>query len=78
MLRLPAQLARRTPERLSYDAMVENSKDKAAQYRKMAAECLEVADRMSLKADRERMMGMAIRWLDMAQKAEAEPDQGAD
>jgi len=45
--------------------------DRAAEYRKLAAQCLEVAERMSLRADRERMMDMATRWLEMARKAEA-------
>jgi putative IMPACT (imprinted ancient) family translation regulator len=42
----------------------------AEQYRKMAADCIEVAQRMSLKDDRARMMEMAQRWLDLAQQAE--------
>jgi putative IMPACT (imprinted ancient) family translation regulator len=42
----------------------------AEEYRKMAADCIEVAQRMSLKDDRTRMMEMAQRWLDLAQRAE--------
>jgi hypothetical protein len=45
---------------------------RAAEYRRLAAECLEVAERMSLREDRARMMEMAQRWLDLAQKAEGE------
>ena len=44
--------------------------DKTKEYRKMAASCIEVAQRMSLKDDRVRMMEMAQRWLDLAQQAE--------
>jgi hypothetical protein len=44
--------------------------DKTEEYRKMAASCIEVAQRMSLKDDRVRMMEMAQRWLDLAQQAE--------
>jgi hypothetical protein len=43
---------------------------KAAEYRRFAAECLEVAQRMSLRHDRERMAGMAATWLELAHKAE--------
>ena len=44
--------------------------DKAEENRKMAADCIEVAQRMSLKDDRARMMEMAQRWLDLVQQAE--------
>jgi hypothetical protein len=50
--------------------MAEQSNNRAAEYRRLAAECLEVAERMSLRADRSRMMEMAQRWLDLAKKAE--------
>ena len=36
----------------------------------MAASCIEVVQRMSLKDDGVRMMEMAQRWLDLAQQAE--------
>jgi len=39
-----------------------NGPEKAAEYRKMAEDCLEVAKRMSLDHDRIRMMEMAQRW----------------
>jgi hypothetical protein len=48
-----------------------NVNSKAAEYRKLAASCLEVAERMSFKADRARMMEMAQRWLELAKQAEA-------
>jgi hypothetical protein len=36
-----------------------SAKEKAAQFRKWAAECLEVAERMSLKDDKARMIAIA-------------------
>lgn len=38
---------------------MDESEKLAAEYRKQAAECINVAQRMSLKQDRERMMDMA-------------------
>ena len=43
---------------------------KAAEYRKLAADCLEVAKRVSFLADRERLAEMASRWLELAARAE--------
>jgi hypothetical protein len=48
-----------------------NVNSKAAEYRKMAASCMEVAERVSLKADRARMIEMAQRWLELAKLAES-------
>ena len=45
--------------------------DKAAEYRRQAVLCLEVAERMSLRDDRARMIQMAQHWLELAQRAEA-------
>jgi hypothetical protein len=45
-------------------------KDDAAEYRRLAASCLQVAERMSFKEDRTRMIEMAQRWLDLAKQAE--------
>ena len=45
---------------------------RAAEYRRLAANCLEVAERMSLWEDRARIMEMAQRWLDLARKEERE------
>jgi len=45
--------------------------DRAAEYRRQAASCLEVANRMSLKDDRTRTMEMAGQWLDLARDAAA-------
>jgi hypothetical protein len=45
---------------------------KADEYRRQAAACLEVAERMSVHADRDLMLQMAQQWLELARKAEAE------
>jgi hypothetical protein len=45
-------------------------KDPAAEYRKEAAACLQVAERMSVDADKQRMLDMALRWLDLAEQAD--------
>jgi hypothetical protein len=47
---------------------------RALEYRRLAAECLEAAERMSLREDRSRLMEMAQRWLDLARKAEGEAE----
>ena len=47
---------------------------KAAEYRRMAASCLEVAEQMSLNSDRAELMEMAKRWLDLARQIEAEAE----
>lgn len=55
--------------------MPDDTKKKlAAEYRRQAAECAEVAQRMSLRADREFMAAMAEKWLLIADKAERETD----
>ena len=51
------------------------SASRALEYRRLPAECLEVAERMSLREDRSRLMEMAQRWLDLARKAEGEADK---
>ena len=50
------------------------SDDKASEYRKQAAACRAMAERLSLKADKTRMLEMAEHWLDLARRAEAETD----
>ena len=45
---------------------------KAAEYRREAASCMEVARRVSLRNDQERMLEMAKRLFALAQGAEAE------
>ena len=42
-------------------------------YRRLAAECLELAQRMSLHRDRAHLMEMAQRWLGLAAEAERQP-----
>jgi hypothetical protein len=51
---------------------MDDRQDKSAEFRRHAAACIEVAERMSLREDRTCMMEMAQRWLELAQKAEAE------
>ena len=51
---------------------VGDQRSKAAEYRRMAASCLEVAESMSLKADRAQLLEMARHWLELARKVEAE------
>jgi hypothetical protein len=46
-------------------------KQTAAEHRQRAADCIDDAQRMSLRSDRERLMEMAQRWLDLAKLAEA-------
>jgi hypothetical protein len=43
----------------------------AAECLRQAAACIEVVERMSVAADRDRMVEMAQRWLAMAKEAEA-------
>lgn len=45
---------------------------RAAEYRKNAAECIAVAERMSAREDRARMTDMARGWLELARELEAE------
>lgn len=49
-----------------------SAKDKAAEFRKWAAECLSTAEQMSAKADKVRMIAIAELWLRLARLAEAE------
>jgi len=45
---------------------------KAAEYRHTARLCLELAERMSLREDRGRILEMAQRWFALAAQVEAE------
>jgi hypothetical protein len=47
---------------------------KAAEYRRQAALCLEVAERMSLHEERVKLKDMARQWLALAEEMEAEED----
>ena len=51
-----------------------SSKERAAEFRRQAAICLDVAQRISLKEDQKRMMQVAEHWLELAKRAEAEAD----
>jgi hypothetical protein len=48
--------------------------EKAAEFRRQAAICFDVAQRISLKEEQERMMKVAEHWLEVAKRAEAEAD----
>jgi hypothetical protein len=52
-----------------------DQRDKAAEFRRHAAACLEVAERVSVLEDRVRMTKMAQNWLDLARKVDAGEDQ---
>jgi hypothetical protein len=45
---------------------------KGSDYRLMAAVCLDVASKMPLDSDRARITDMAQKWLELAQRREAE------
>jgi hypothetical protein len=55
-----------------------SARERAEEYRKEAGACMEVAGRMSLLADRERMNQMAQHWLQLAAKAIAKAERGED
>jgi len=56
------------------ETLMTSSKERAAEFRRQAAICLDVAQRISLKEDKERMMQVAKHWLELAKRAEAEAD----
>ena len=49
-----------------------NEQYKAVEYRRQATSCLEVARRISLRDERERLLEMAEQFLALAKEAEAE------
>jgi hypothetical protein len=49
-------------------------RQKAAEFRSRAALCLEVAERMSLREDRDRMIAMAQHFLTLAGQEEGKTD----
>ena len=53
---------------------MERAQLRAAEYRKQAATCLEVAKHISLKAHRDGLIEMAQHWLELARQAEAEAE----
>jgi hypothetical protein len=56
------------------ETLMTSSKEKAAEFRRQATICFDLAGRISLKEDRERMMQVAEHWLELAKRAEAEAD----
>ena len=52
------------------------SEYKAAEYRRQAALCLDLAERISLDDDRARIMEMAKRFLDLAREEEGTAESG--
>jgi hypothetical protein len=54
--------------------IMSDAQERAAEFRRYAALCLQFAERMSLRDNRDRMMEMAQRFLDLAQKEEAKAD----
>jgi hypothetical protein len=60
--------------RVLSEMLMTSSKEKAAEFRRQAAICFEVAQRISLKEEQERMMQVAEHWLELAKRAEAEVD----
>ena len=51
------------------------SMSSAAEYRKRAEDCEDIARRMSLRDDRERLLLMAQRWRQLADREDARPPQ---
>jgi hypothetical protein len=52
-----------------------SSKERAAEFRRQAAACLEVAERMSLREDKAQMTQIAERLLELARRAEEETEE---
>jgi hypothetical protein len=65
------------PDRFSITAGELTVRHKPSDYRLMAAMCLEIANQMPLDADRTRMTDMAQKWLELAQRSEAEKRSAA-
>ena len=51
-----------------------SSKEKAAEFRRQAAICFDLAQRLSLKEEQDRMIQVAEHWLELAKRAEAKAD----
>ena len=56
------------------DDAMSDKKDKAAECCRQAKFCLDVAERTSIREDRERMMELAREWLALAEEIEGEED----
>jgi hypothetical protein len=53
--------------------MAGNKENKqAAEFRREAKVCIEMAERMSMRVDRELLIDMAKHWLELAERAEKE------
>ena len=52
-----------------------SSKERAAEFRRQAAACLEVAERMSLTEEKAQMIQSAARLLELARRAEEETEE---
>lgn len=48
------------------EMLMTSSKEKATEFRRQAAICFDMAKRISLKEDQERMMQVAEHWLELA------------
>ena len=60
--------------RVLSEMLMTSSKEKAAEFRRQAAICFDVAQRVSLKEEQEQMMKVAEHRLELAKRAEAEAD----
>jgi hypothetical protein len=60
--------------RVLSEMLMTSSKEKAAEFRRQAAICFDVAQRISLKEEQERLMKVAEHWLELAKRAEAAAD----
>jgi hypothetical protein len=56
------------------EAIMTSSKERAAEFRRQASACFAEAERMSLKEDRARMIGIAEHLVELAKRAEAETE----
>jgi len=52
-----------------------DNEDKASEYRRQAADCLDVAERMCRPEDRALMLRLAQRWLELAYAAASDGEQ---
>ena len=55
-----------------------SARERAVEYRKEAKSCLDLAARMSLRVDRERLTEMARHWLRLADLADAKFARGEE
>jgi hypothetical protein len=60
------------------EALMTSSKERAAEFRRQGFACIEVAKRMSLEEDRERMIETAEHWFQLARRAETETEEPSE